>query len=272
MVLRLKAETSSTTAEDIATTIEKHINRRVVVFLLRQRSDDPSDVIITCTNINRTDRAQRRLNEAGYEEGPSPSKDIIVQEGQRLWIKFRGNIRCMDKHISELEFPFNSHLNSSLRFFVADVDQYAQKSSNMYRGFAQIYTHGLVQRAVKIEDKSSTKKKDSVKMELVPGEKLLSELLINLPKVIEEYYNISSLHKFKMYYHWQETGISDHFSIMLITEFLAIKNCFCSPFSSQTLNPRNQSSKLQYNSNPMESLTKHCFGNSRQISEMSGSS
>ncbi|XP_064627950.1 death domain-containing protein 1-like [Lineus longissimus] len=182
MVLRLKADTPSTTAEDIATTIEKHINRRVVVCLLRQRSDDPSDVIITCTNINRIDRAQRKLNEAGYEDGPSPSKDIIVHEGQKLWINFRGNIRCMDKHASELEFAFNSHLNSSLRFSVAEVDQYAQKSSNMYRGFAQIYTHAMLQQAVKVEDKVSTKRNDSVKMELVQGEKLLSELLINLPK------------------------------------------------------------------------------------------
>ena len=74
--------------------LEATSRERVVHFILRQRSDDPRDVIILCVAPSKSERLQRKLSDdLGYDLGPPPSKDIIVHEGHKMMVKFRGNIQ-----------------------------------------------------------------------------------------------------------------------------------------------------------------------------------
>ena len=74
--------------------LEESSKERVVHFILRQRSEDPRDVILLCTTPNKSDRLQKKLSDdLGYDLGPSPSKDIMVREGDKMFIRFRGNIQ-----------------------------------------------------------------------------------------------------------------------------------------------------------------------------------
>ena len=59
---------------------------------------------------------------------------------------------------------------------MGEIDTFAQKGIDCYRGFGQVYTWGLVRREL-LDDN----KKKVVKME--EGDLLLAEMLISLPKV-----------------------------------------------------------------------------------------
>lgn len=79
----------------------------------------------------------------GYTEGMKLSKEVFVKEGQKLELRFRGNIQP-DEDVGML-LPFNSHLKTQISLYVTEIDKYAQKSFSSYRGFAQFYIEGLWQ-------------------------------------------------------------------------------------------------------------------------------
>jgi hypothetical protein len=99
----------------------------------------PKEIIVSCAHSNRAERAVRKFEEIGYEEGPSPSKDILVREGQVLELSFRGNIQCQENS-GNLKLLFNTHIRSRLAFSAEEIEKFAQKSFHTYRGFLQIYS------------------------------------------------------------------------------------------------------------------------------------
>lgn len=77
------------------------------------------------------------LEENGYTEGPNPSPDIVLKEGQTLYMKFRGNIECTSKD-PLLSFIFNSNIRAVRDFRVDEKESFAQKGLQCYRGFVQV--------------------------------------------------------------------------------------------------------------------------------------
>lgn len=67
--MRTKPNVSGLGAEKIASIIETAMTQRPINFVLRQRIDDPSDVILHCVSANRLERCLRKLNDEGYELG-----------------------------------------------------------------------------------------------------------------------------------------------------------------------------------------------------------
>ena len=175
----MRAQNSMTPvrAEKITALLENSLKQRVVQMVLRQRNEDTTDVIIQCAQANRIDRQIRKLADEGFEEGPSPSKDIILHEGQELQICFRGNIQ--NDCENNLRTCFNSHIKSQFSFKVTEIDRFAQKTIDCFRGFAQVYTPGMVLKKIP----KDAQKNQTVQEEMVEGNVLLCEMLISLPKV-----------------------------------------------------------------------------------------
>ncbi|KAL3882830.1 hypothetical protein ACJMK2_029134 [Sinanodonta woodiana] len=175
LVLRLKQCARETTSEKIACFLETSLLQRNVQVFLRQRHDDPNNVVVSCATSSRVETALQAFAKDGFVEGPPPSKDLILKEGQIMEIGFRGNIHCSSNN-KELKFVFNSHMISKCAFEVQENDKFAQKSFDSYRGFAKITTKCLVPRP------SQTQPKPGEKAEMVAAEILLAELLISIPK------------------------------------------------------------------------------------------
>ncbi|KAK3580678.1 hypothetical protein CHS0354_017958 [Potamilus streckersoni] len=175
LVLRLKQGARETTSEKIAGFLETSLLQRNVQVFLRQRHDDPNTVVVSCATSSRVEAALQALAKDGFVEGPPPSTDLILKEGQIMEIGFRGNIHCSCDN-KELKFVFNSHIISKCAFEVQENDKFAQKSFDSYRGFAKITTKSLVPRP------PQTQPKPGDKVEMVEAEILLAELLISIPK------------------------------------------------------------------------------------------
>ena len=77
---------------------------------------------------------------------------------------------------TERKFIFNSHIRTRIDFSVVEIDTFAQKGIDCYRGFVQFFTRGMVRKEV-----LDSNKKRVVKTE--EGDLLLAEMLISLPKV-----------------------------------------------------------------------------------------
>lgn len=65
---------------------------------------------------------------------------MFLKEGQKIEVRFRGNLEP-DEEV-DLVTSFNSQLRTQINMYITEVDKYAQKSFDSYRGFAQFYTEG----------------------------------------------------------------------------------------------------------------------------------
>ncbi|XP_076078607.1 uncharacterized protein LOC143048685 isoform X2 [Mytilus galloprovincialis] len=181
LILRTKEGMTVAQVERIAFMLEISIMYRTIQIFLRQKNDDPNEVIVSCEQSNRAERAIRKFGELGYEEGPNPSKDIIVKEGQILDISFRGNIQCT-KEADKLRLIFNTHFRSRLDFSVEEIEKFAQKSFHTYRGFAQVSSDVVHKKLHIMEHQTPGAPKKPPHIEVTKERLLLTELLINIPK------------------------------------------------------------------------------------------
>ncbi|KAK6170307.1 hypothetical protein SNE40_018725 [Patella caerulea] len=187
VVLRTKLELADYQVEKMATRLEKVLLQRNIQVFLRQRGEDLNEILVSCASTNKVERVLRRLSEDGFDEGPSISKEISVKEGQVLEIRFRGNLGP-DTNELRTRFPFNSHIPCRIEFRVEELDKFAQRGFNSYRGFCQVFTEGLVPKYIQdSDDRENSKsrnppKNQPVRIEMVDGEILLCELLMTIPK------------------------------------------------------------------------------------------
>ncbi|XP_052236647.1 uncharacterized protein LOC127848310 [Dreissena polymorpha] len=175
ILLRTKPDKRDAAVEKMATLVEQASLRRNVKIILRQRNTNILDVKVACAISNAAERTMKSLGEEGYTEGPTPSGDVSLREGQELFMRFRGNLECATKS-PRLSLIFNSNIRAVTRFLVTEKDAYAQKGLNCYRGFVQVFTKALVPRPL-VEGAA----KNAVP-EMVEAEILLTELLVELPK------------------------------------------------------------------------------------------
>jgi hypothetical protein len=99
---------------------------------------------------------------------------------------FRGNIREAGNHDDEaMEIVFNSHVTTRRDFNVGIVDHFNQKGLATYRGFCQLFVRGFMPKKLSSDEEKAkaSQPKSHQKLEMVEGDVLLCEQLINLPKV-----------------------------------------------------------------------------------------
>ena len=64
-MLRTKSKVTPAQAEVIADRLYDYIHRRLAQFIMRQKSDDPTDITLVCVSNQKVDRIMRRLDEEG---------------------------------------------------------------------------------------------------------------------------------------------------------------------------------------------------------------
>ncbi|ESO93353.1 hypothetical protein LOTGIDRAFT_232757 [Lottia gigantea] len=184
VVLRTKMDLAEYQAEKMVSRLEKALLQRTIQLFLRQNTEDLNEILVSCANTNKIEKVLKRLDEEGYDEGPPLSKDIIVREGQVLELRFRGNLAPVTEHRTKI--AFNSHINSQITFRVEELDKFAQRGFDSYRGFCQVFTDGLVPKVIQEQEERDTGKgrnnPKNTHVEMVEGEILLGELLMNIPK------------------------------------------------------------------------------------------
>ncbi|XP_064618461.1 uncharacterized protein LOC135482419 isoform X2 [Liolophura sinensis] len=181
MVISTKTAVSELQAEKISERIEGALRQKTVCLILRQNNSDPGDVVLACTLMSQSDRLLQQLSEEDYDEGPPPSKPFIVKEGQIMEIRFRGNVQRQNSQ-EGLRFVYNSRIKCLMHFSVEEIDKFAQKSFDCYRGFAQVYTKVLVPVQEQSEEEKARNNHMQRNTAWEEGDTLLGELLISLPK------------------------------------------------------------------------------------------
>jgi len=87
-------------AETTARQLDLCLQRTIVSAVLRHTDSDTgtscADVTLQLLQPGKMDRTLKKLTDDGYGVGPSPSREILVRDGQQFKVKFRGNICCDD--------------------------------------------------------------------------------------------------------------------------------------------------------------------------------
>ena len=71
--------------------------KHCVQMVIRHRPDDMATLYIDCVPTERVKELLKELKEDGYSEGPRPSKQCHVYEGEEISLRFSGNIRGKSK-------------------------------------------------------------------------------------------------------------------------------------------------------------------------------
>lgn len=77
VILRTKPSVSGMGAEKMAAVIDSAMKQRAVHIVLKQRIEDPSDVILHCVRANRLEMCLRKLSDEGYDLGKSKNQLLI---------------------------------------------------------------------------------------------------------------------------------------------------------------------------------------------------
>ena len=140
-----------------------------------------TDVILNVVPVHKSERLLKTLAESGYDEGPGPSPNAKVREGDVLEVSFRGNIKCCDEDHPTVLLTYNSHLNTSAGFDICEVDRFLQRNYSVFRGFVQVY-----RRVQVVHTPSKAEQEQGVTEPWIEiSKELVSEHLVSIPKVSE---------------------------------------------------------------------------------------
>lgn len=138
--------------------LEQSLNQRSVSFLLRRRTTNPHEICLVCTSSQRFDAIDQELQQENYSNDEEQIKEVTLQEGQLLELRFRGNVLPTDYQTnSTFPFAFNTFFPFYFEKVVNEVDKYSQHFSQCYYGFLQIFTKQKVLRTINKDfDKKKT--------------------------------------------------------------------------------------------------------------------
>ncbi|KAL7054423.1 hypothetical protein AAHC03_013349 [Spirometra sp. Aus1] len=173
-----------------ATILERSLSQRMVYFILRQMSNNPSKICLAICLAQNLDKTLGQLATAGYTEGDKPTGPLFIYERQVFEVAFKGNIRPKkggprdSRHLSMDDGPmriaFNSALQNTYMVDVEECDSSAQVACEKFRGFLEVTFQHMVKKPAKKRKGARTvgNKKFVMELETV----LLCQLLIKLPK------------------------------------------------------------------------------------------
>ena len=69
-----------------------HAYKSVVRLIAKQKIDNPSTLMIHCVRREKINARLAELVDLGYDYGPDTSKEFCLLDGQKLDIRFKGNI------------------------------------------------------------------------------------------------------------------------------------------------------------------------------------
>ncbi|XP_052785943.1 death domain-containing protein 1-like [Mya arenaria] len=178
MVLRTKTNVLEDTVGNMANEVSNFLSQKLVQVILKQRSDDPFDTVMSVVPSTKTEKTLKKLSEEGYDDGPEPSQVLSINEGDVIEVGFRGNIKS--KGEEGIQFVYNSNLESETEFHACEVDKYLQRNFPVYRGVVEVYRNYKVKNQTKRKRHDSTDDQDESPYE--HKRELMCELAINIPK------------------------------------------------------------------------------------------
>jgi hypothetical protein len=128
--------------------LEEKLNQRSVSLILRHRLSNPNEVCVVCCSNQRTDTIDDELRQENYTNDDEQSKEVILQEGQLLELRFRGNVLPIDNQQQSLPFAFNTYFPFYFEANVSETDKYSQHFSPYFYGFVQIFSKQKVLRTI----------------------------------------------------------------------------------------------------------------------------
>jgi hypothetical protein len=146
----------------------------VVLF----RVDHPSHAVHVLVPPSRLDRVLKHLSSQGYDLGPEPSKEFLLEEGDALTLTFINNIRCPEG--DPLPLAYFANLDNEIHFTMKEVDRFLQKQFNSYRGVIH-----LSRINVACTRKETVKYKEDRGKTDEPRSGIVSTHQVSIPKVSE---------------------------------------------------------------------------------------
>jgi hypothetical protein len=136
--------------------LEQSLNQRSVSLIVRHRFQNPNEICFICCSTQRTETVDNELDQENFTNVDEQSKEIILQEGQLLELRFRGNVLPTEDPQKTYSFAFNTYFPFYFQTDVCEIDKYAQHFSSYFYGFVQILSKQKVLRTI---TKESDKKK-----------------------------------------------------------------------------------------------------------------
>ncbi len=104
--------------------MEKELCSDDVQFLLRQAKSDRHRGVVECALVSKLEHIKSSLDEEGLTEGDSFSKNVRLQEGQRIRLNFKNNIRAVANGTEVVpEFVFHPDIRSRVQIQLEVVDK-----------------------------------------------------------------------------------------------------------------------------------------------------
>ncbi|CAF1133282.1 unnamed protein product [Rotaria magnacalcarata] len=172
-----------TSAKQLQTTInllEESLNQRIVSLILRRRLSNLNEICFVCCSSRRINNIDRDLQADEFIDPDEQIKELILQEGQLLELRFRGNVVPIEYNKQSYRFAFNTYFPFYFQTNVSEIDKYSQHLSPFFYGFVQVFS-----RAITKEHDQKKHQIDATKQQWREADVCQAELVIRLPKSTE---------------------------------------------------------------------------------------
>lgn len=138
--------------------LDQVLHQRSMILILRRQIQNPSLLCFICCSNETRPLVDQDLQIENYAIDDQQVKELFVQEGQLLEIRFRGNVQPVDAQQRSVPFVFNTHFPFYYETLVQEVDRYAQHLSPHFYGFLQIFDRTMNEQLTSkdVERKKST--------------------------------------------------------------------------------------------------------------------
>lgn len=146
----------------LAGELEESVRRHAVTLVLQRRPEEPDAVLVAALPSRDLSWELARLRGRGYAGVPGASSQLAMREGDRLLLRFSGNVAATGDppHRSQVLRPelgwecfasapgcggadprltFHAQMLSQVLLRLAEVDPYGNYSSPHYKGAASVY-------------------------------------------------------------------------------------------------------------------------------------
>ncbi|CAF3343764.1 unnamed protein product [Rotaria sp. Silwood1] len=162
--------------------LEQSLNQRSVSLILRRRLSNPNEICFVCCSNQRIQTIDNDLQQENFVDDEEQSKRLILQEGQLLELRFRGNVLPLEYNQQSYPFAFNTYFPFYFQTNVCEIDKYSQHLSPFFYGFVQIFAKEKISKPITKELDKKKQQLDIMKQELHETDVCLAELVIRLPK------------------------------------------------------------------------------------------
>jgi hypothetical protein len=159
-----KQSISTKQLQTVISSLEQSLRQRSISLILRHRPSNPNEICFVCCSSLRTDVVDNELQQENYTTDNEQAKELTLQEGQLLELRFRGNVLPIDYHKQSYPFAFNTYFPFYFPTNIRETDKYSQHFSPYYYGFVQIFSKQKVLRTIA---KEIDKKKQQQQSEAV---------------------------------------------------------------------------------------------------------